>query len=87
MIFLAIALAFFITLTEIRTKYGIKKHIVNGHLLLYFFLNCILAAIVYYILPGVASLLLSEKIALVVKSDNRIRAVIAGFGYALQFHK
>ncbi|MBC8231417.1 hypothetical protein H8E77_17835 [bacterium] len=85
MILLAIALALAITFSEILTKYERKllKHIVNRYLLLYLSINGFLASIVYLILPDVASFLLSENIESIVQSDSRIRALIAGFGYAL----
>ena len=85
MILLAIALALAITSSEILTKYEGKllKHIVNRYLFLYLSINAFLASVVYLILPDVASFLLSEKIASAVQSDSRIRALIAGFGYAL----
>ena len=85
MILVAIALAFVITLSEIRANYERKplKHIVNRYMLLYMLINGSIAAIVYLILPGVASFLLSDKIAQAVQSDSWTRVFIAGVGYAL----
>jgi len=86
MILLAIALALAITFSEILIKYERKllKHIVNRYLLIYLFVNGILASIVYLILPGVSSLL-SQEIVPKVESDSWIRALIAGLTPAKKF--
>lgn len=85
MIFLGVLFAFALSLTEIAVKHKEKKiaDMCNYYLLALLVINMGLAALVYYCLPSISKIFLSNDLKCYFSGKTIGRALVSGFGYAV----